>query len=1380
MNLSFAEKLKIQKELVVLRTNLRETASLSFAEKLSIQRDCAALLAKLRGESGKTETKENDVVIRKGSDDDPLTIGDFIDIKVNSGRDGIAEIIAVNPAGTATMGEPAVGVRYRDSGKEYNFGVDTLNKYGFIVKDVNTTEAIAKEAAYKADNQQNTERMAISQQCREAVNTAFGDAFESAAFEKVFKPAYEQNQWVSSVRVFMMNDTPSVIFFVKDKQGQDTSTIPMVEVAEGYNVHRIKPDAYEVRQSVDLYDYLAKERVEKDSEQGGEQNSSFRIRDNMQNDVRVGDRIFNTKKMSWASKSSALGALKKSGLEGTAIIDGSKTDGYHLRVIEPMPAGTVIELSEYKKMTSGLNASYTKAHKPSGVSMSVFLDNIRMFSDGAKSTKEGDAVIGATDYELNKTAKHFGLKLDNRAIPDSDHLYDDDVIYRSQFDVNTSESNADASSAPATDQAKIKKAIGKAIKAIKAYSVASEHQYLATDEMSDFISQIYSDSGKVINPRLHKRLQASIDKAKQKVKSETQNVYAAYREFRNAGGLNDQWDSAIDAELPNGGMDLWSSDEVESGSEYLPSTIEEPEQAKATPAQPVDDAAKKERIEAMKSARSAIEKATAEYVENLGTDPRLSRVKPNTAFLEKRDGSIVSGTQTVAIEGEDYEFDFSLIIDADPQGQITGISVKNDFPQMVFPLDDYQSLNMTDLIDRVISLTTEPTEVEQPATELMSEADTLSRLENAGGTLWEKGLNRRVYFKASDINKWGGLVIGKNGSTLNGEPIDVARSKSVSASKFAKIYYDLNLDKFVDQGFKSRDVVDRALTHLEAVLAGDHVAETVEHQVTPPAATADEKLNVGSAYNPDNDPDLQPEIVHDIPFVADKYKKAYRDMIESEFVEFCAKDGIARDDAKDLYESAGKALRMEAENKYELSAESVVRRQLVKALRQSPIGEMVRVVTSNGYKKLQINNGNYIFSYHLSIDLYGDKDTSWVVLQNNHDDTWKEARFTVKKIGDAGLSSKEIDSITQRTIEIVQSTMSDVVKLPPAPEYGSRTDENLSTKQIAAELRSLITQAKKSGWLPKATKVGVKSDYNSIDVSIKDLPPEIPVFGESYLAAIVKNEDAGLDRYDRDNLPDNRERYSPEMTNIIEWLKDHLGAHHWDKSDAMTDYFHSAFYKNVGLDWSFSNERLDQEVAAFRARGGRGEYVNLDVDTTKDESTTSNGDSATDSGESATNNVITASFGVKSPKAQDKAASRINGESATDSSQLATDSSQSATDGGESTSFVGAINNDGTGETPAVTLINGETAVITPQTDDDSPQGVANLLSQLSEIQSVDDKQIKSMDVDKSKAFFRESLAAQRKIYDEAVKAGLADDAEFRAAFAATAKHVARLRVNSL
>lgn len=137
--------------------------------------------------------------------------------------------------------------------------------------------------------------------------------------------------------------------------------------------------------------------------------------------------------------------------------------------------------------------------------------------------------------------------------------------------------------------------------------------------------------------------------------------------------------------------------------------------------------------------------------------------------------------------------------------------------------------------------------------------------------------------------------------------------------------------------------------------------------------------------------------------------------------------------------------------------------------------------------------------------------------------------------------------------------------------YGDKyqATKDLAMAEIAKLVRSDIKAAQKAGQLPKALKVSVRSDYNSLRVEVVSAP--FALMSEDGLRASLTGE----------YIPVYMQR-SEEATRVENLLNAIMAAYNYDGSDIQTDYFNVRFYGRAGFDWQMG----EAECAAYKAHFG--------------------------------------------------------------------------------------------------------------------------------------------------------------------------------------------------
>jgi len=125
--------------------------------------------------------------------------------------------------------------------------------------------------------------------------------------------------------------------------------------------------------------------------------------------------------------------------------------------------------------------------------------------------------------------------------------------------------------------------------------------------------------------------------------------------------------------------------------------------------------------------------------------------------------------------------------------------------------------------------------------------------------------------------------------------------------------------------------------------------------------------------------------------------------------------------------------------------------------------------------------------------------------------------------------------------------------------YGAKYDRKLSVKEIAVRIRADIKDAITRGEIP-AVKISVRSDRNSIDVTIMSWPKGFQILNP--------------ERVIYDHLHPNQfvdERILPLHTEEASALHKHIeklrNAYNYDDSDPMTDHFDVNYYGSTQWNW---------------------------------------------------------------------------------------------------------------------------------------------------------------------------------------------------------------------
>jgi len=130
--------------------------------------------------------------------------------------------------------------------------------------------------------------------------------------------------------------------------------------------------------------------------------------------------------------------------------------------------------------------------------------------------------------------------------------------------------------------------------------------------------------------------------------------------------------------------------------------------------------------------------------------------------------------------------------------------------------------------------------------------------------------------------------------------------------------------------------------------------------------------------------------------------------------------------------------------------------------------------------------------------------------------------------------------------------------------YGSNFNREMSTTDVAKQVRSWITAQKKAGHFPKELKVSVRSQYfsggSSIDASITQVPADWDLFNREWFETVERHGFCAL-RHDC-------AKYSAQVEKIRAEVKAYIDSFNYDGSETQVDYFDVNFYfHGVEIDW---------------------------------------------------------------------------------------------------------------------------------------------------------------------------------------------------------------------
>lgn len=130
-------------------------------------------------------------------------------------------------------------------------------------------------------------------------------------------------------------------------------------------------------------------------------------------------------------------------------------------------------------------------------------------------------------------------------------------------------------------------------------------------------------------------------------------------------------------------------------------------------------------------------------------------------------------------------------------------------------------------------------------------------------------------------------------------------------------------------------------------------------------------------------------------------------------------------------------------------------------------------------------------------------------------------------------------------------------------EVGSKYDSKLSTKEIAALLRTELKAAVKAGKFPTGTKFSVRyrsySGGSSIDISVTALPAGFALHNPERVRFEVEHPHEYVVDF---HYP----IFTPEAKALLASVKAMMDAYNYDRSDIQSDYFDVAFYGHAQYD----------------------------------------------------------------------------------------------------------------------------------------------------------------------------------------------------------------------
>lgn len=334
-----------------------------------------------------------------------------------------------------------------------------------------------------------------------------------------------------------------------------------------------------------------------------------------------------------------------------------------------------------------------------------------------------------------------------------------------------------------------------------------------------------------------------------------------------------------------------------------------------------------------------------------------------------------------------------------------------------------------------------------------------------------------------------------------------------------------------------------------------------------------------------------------VPFVDEVIKTKATNNSLADFQQWALSEKeINAADAEELYNQSHEVISLEYQKAFLDEPRSKAFIQILNALQESSIANSVNFTVEPSRLLIQANNGLHNFKIsrpYISDNSDGTKRAS-IDIDNTEDHTSAKASIFVDIDSNGTLSPTAINTIVNTFVELFESTKSDVVDISNLPTVGSKSDTEGTPKEIAKLVREAIKGAIKAGKLPKLKTSVRVSNHSSINIDISDLPDNIQLYSNDYLAL---QKQYGKDEVPRDDL--NRVKtYTAEAEAIHRFIKAELLQYYCNESDSYTDYHSSRFYYTVDYDYDFKNLRRDNEIANFT--GTKDEYQTIDISTKPD------------------------------------------------------------------------------------------------------------------------------------------------------------------------------------
>lgn len=152
-------------------------------------------------------------------------------------------------------------------------------------------------------------------------------------------------------------------------------------------------------------------------------------------------------------------------------------------------------------------------------------------------------------------------------------------------------------------------------------------------------------------------------------------------------------------------------------------------------------------------------------------------------------------------------------------------------------------------------------------------------------------------------------------------------------------------------------------------------------------------------------------------------------------------------------------------------------------------------------------------------------------------------------------------------------------------EYGNNYNSEMSTTDIAKQIRAWVKGQKKSGNFPKGLKVSVRSQYfsggSAIRIYITALPTDWEVFNRKYVELTSTRGHPNMHPYPS--------RYTERVEKIRAEIMSYVNSFNYDGSEIQVDYFDVNFYCHaVELDWEKFYDMEQEFIAKVKSQIANG------------------------------------------------------------------------------------------------------------------------------------------------------------------------------------------------